>query len=338
MTLRLTTMSVFVAAAVIVLAGCTGPGPVDPPPVDPTPTTDPQPTATADPSGAPAARFDGECDSLMPTDLLTRIFAEPMAPHSFPETEFAAIQWIPYSAAVTQVGGLLCEWSNGQPYSAEVGASAFRGIQIAIIPDADAVWQSLVDASGMDPVIGQADCNGAGCFINQFSNGYWLSAEIDEDNVHLKSDAIEAFKANFKQVAATWGAPTEAPHPQVPIAADCAALLPESLVLELLPGDSPLPQTDTDFPYITYREAARRNGDLSCWWMTTMGTVRLQTLTGGAWLADSLGATDGCDQYTCWTDLRIDGNWIRVIVEGDDIDRPAIAAQFLDHARSVVEG
>ena len=127
------------SALLVLLAGCAPASPT-PTPTTTTTSSSPSPSATSDAGeplpDRPVPRFGDGCAALVPAATVSAIFTYPVEPHDFLETEYAALPSIPRNAWIAQSGGMLCEWSNGEAYSSATGVSAFRGVQIAILPEA----------------------------------------------------------------------------------------------------------------------------------------------------------------------------------------------------------
>jgi len=210
------------AAALLALLALTACGPGSP---TPTPATTSGSTATADPddeatpgptevaADRPTPRFDASCDTLVPTSLLTPILPFAYEVNDVLRTQYFATPSIPRHGAVAQVGGLLCEWSNGEHYSSETGSSAFRGIQLSVLPEARSGWELFADYYGFAPTADSVSCFAASgvCSLDVHADGYWFSAEIattvgagTEAAVRALGDHLQAATSGFGTLREPW--------------------------------------------------------------------------------------------------------------------------------------
>lgn len=348
------------AALLVVLTAC-GPG-------TPTPTgesgsprpsassSDPEPTEAA--IERPTPGFGDGCAGLVPASLITSL-APGATPQDLLASEYGAIPWIPRNASIGQLRGMLCEWSNGEPYSSATGASAFRGIHLVVLPDAARGWIQYTDFYGYDPEVGYVICTESTgfCHLDFFAEGYWFEAEAYvSPRSGLEADFL-ALAAHLRAQAATFGradAPWT-PDGHVPMTDDCAVVLPGSLVDEVFGvGHSLSDGEGGDGGWSVWAEAMSRTQDWGCGWYGESEEFSLQWLNGGAWLAVELGATSGtplplsgladgdsatinCDSVGCRVDLLVGGNWVVATANGAS-DASAAATRLASHVVGVVRG
>jgi hypothetical protein len=315
------------AALVAVLTACDPGTPVLPSdPETPVATESPAPEVVAT---RPVPRFGDGCADLVPDALLTALVLGAAEPHDLLATQYAAFPVIPRNAAIAQVGGLLCEWSNGIPYSSATGASGFAGIQLSVLPDAATGWDTLVAQYGYDPVTGNAYCYDEVCGFDVFADGYWFSAEMflppgggNLADVEALADHLRGEAAGFGAPAAPWSPPGE------PVTDDCADFIPAALVDDIYGAGHSLSPESAGGGWSLWAEASQRNQDGGCGWFYAAEALTVEWLNGGAWLADELGASGGTpvaiadlaegDSATiecvspdhCRVTLTIDGTWI----------------------------
>jgi hypothetical protein len=318
----------------LVLASCTTP---------PTPTPSATPTAEASPSPSatpaadhPTPRFGDGCDALVPEALVTPIFSVAVHPTDFLATEFAASATIPRYAPVAQLGGLLCEWSNGVPYSSRTGESEFRGMQLAVLPEADAGWSRFADQQGI-PIDGDVvSCGERNCAFTLFVDGYWIEASVRDDAAGTQLPAVQALVAHLRSQASTWGSPSAKVTPESPVDRTCEEILPESVALDALGSGDPLEANYAEGPWSLYAEATAQSSGFGCSWTDFAArSAAVNWLDGGEWLAGELGASDGCNDFGCWTDLKIDGNWLRISAFGGP-DPASGAARIAEHVSTIL--
>ena len=347
------------AALLVVLTAC-GPGAPTPTGASGSPT--PAASDDAEPSPAAAERptpgFGDGCAGLVPASLIESL-SPGASPHDLLASEYGAISWIPRNASIGQLRGMLCEWSNGEPYSSATGASAFRGIQLVVLPDAARGWIQFTDFYGYDPEVGFVSCTESigFCHVEFFADGYWFEVEAYvPPRSGLEADFV-ALGAHLRTQAATFGR-AEAPWTpdgHVLLTNDCAAMLPGSLVDEVFGAGHDLSDGEGgDGGWSVWAEAISRNQDWGCGWYGETEEFSLQWLNGGAWLASELGATGGtplplsgladsdsatisCDGAGCRVDLLVGGNWVVATANGAS-DASAAATRLAGHIVGVVRG
>ena len=315
------------AALVAVLTAC-DPGTPVPPGDSETPaaTESPTPEVAAD---RPVPRFGDGCAALVPDALITALVPGAAEPHDLLATQYAAFPVIPRNSAVAQAGGLLCEWSNGIPYSSATGASGFAGIQLSVLPDAATGWDSLIAYYGYDPAAGNVYCYDETCGFDIFADGYWFSADMFLPAGGGTLADVEALADHLRGEAAGFGTPA-APWtpPGAPVTDDCTLLVPAALVDEIYGAGHSLFLETGGGGWSLWAEASLRNQDDGCGWYYEAQELAVHWLNGGAWLAAELGATGGTpvaiadlaegDSATlecespdhCRVTLTIDGTWI----------------------------
>jgi hypothetical protein len=330
---------VFAAAALLALLTACGPGSPAPTPTGtadagPSAEPTPEPPAAAD---RPEPRFGDGCDALVPDALLSAIFPFAVEPHDFLATEYAAWPGIPRHGAVAQVGGLLCEWSNGEPYSSMTGASAFRGIQLSVLPEAEDGWDTLLGMHGYGRPEGDVYCSPSAsiCTFDVYASGYWFAAEIAVPVSAGTPAAVDALADHLLTQVAGFGAlqPLWEPADLVRPPHDCAVVLPASVVDAIHGRGHTLYESDGGGGWSLWAEALTRNTGFGCGWFDETRGIGVEWQNGGAWLAEHLRVTtngvaidipalgsDGIARLTCYAggecraDLVVHGTWISATV------------------------
>jgi hypothetical protein len=330
--------AVLAAATLLALLAACGPSSPAPTPTSPAdagpsaePTTEPTPAADR-----PEPRFGEGCDALVPDALLSAIFPFTVEPHDLLATQYAARPDIPRHGAVAQAGGLLCEWSNGEPYSSVTGASAFRGIQLSVLPEAEEGWETFVGMYGYGPD-GDVYCtpSGSTCTFDVYAAGYWFAAEISVPVAAGTPAAVDALADHLLTQVAGFGAlePVWEPADLISVPHDCAVVLPASVVDEIHGPGHTLYETDGGGGWSLWAEARTRGTGFGCGWYDDTRSVGVEWQNGGAWLAEQLGVTtngvdidipalgtDGVARLTCYAggecraDLIVHGTWISATV------------------------
>lgn len=330
----------FVLSVLLALAACGTSSPESTPTADDTATSGP----TTDPTDAavdqPTARFGDGCAELVPASMLSAIFPFTAEPHDLLATEYTAIRdYIPRHSSVAQLGGMLCEWSNGQPYSSQTGASAFRGVQLAILPEATEGWERMVSYYGLDSDAGQVSCADtvfASCSFDVFEDGYWIGADLSVEVTPGTLAAVQALADHVRSEAAAFGnpAPRWAGDGVLAVSPDCDVTLPGGLVGEIF-GTAEMLPPEGGGGWSLWAEAIQVAGnDWGCaWFGEAPREISVSWVNGGSWLATELGALDGtalgvpgmtdddsatlsCTGTRCVVQLIVGRSWIIATVDG----------------------
>ncbi len=210
----------------LALAGC-APASV----VGPTPTASPSPTATIDetPIVAPTPHFDGNC-----TDIGGALSGDP-AMSSLTAidplvTQLGSAATIPASAAIEQVGGISCEWSNGEYMSSTIGLNVdYRGIRVDVVIADTANWALMSEIYGLDSTDRMITCISDLCTADvRTAAGYWVAVyrQNTDHPVPLADftaviDALEAEIDAFARVGSDWQAPIDT----IALPGDCESVV-----------------------------------------------------------------------------------------------------------------
>lgn len=335
-------------AALVALLALTACGPGSPSPsttpgagATPGETVTAAPIDTPDPTADhPTPRFGTGCADLVTPALLSAIFPFETSATDPLATEFSVGHgYIPRHSAVAQLGGMLCEWSNGEPYSSMTGASEFRGVQLAILPEASEGWTQMVEYYGFDSAGGQVYCSDDGfdnCSIDVFVDGYWISAELHVEVTAGTLAAVQALAMHLRGEAAAFGtpAPRWVGEGVVAVSTDCDVTLPAGLAGEIF-GAAELTLPEGGGGWSLWASAIQAAGDgwACAWFGEAPREISVDWVSGGSWIATHLGALDGapltltgmtaddaatieCSGTRCIAQLIVGRSWIIATVDG----------------------
>jgi hypothetical protein len=346
MTIRSASSIVAVTTLLIALTACTDPVPT------PTPTasasSEPTPSPTLAPISAPAPVLDVDCAALVGDATLVGAFAVAVSSIDPAESMMAAYPAISPTYQVRSLGGITCEWSNGEPQSNTTGSNpAYVGARVMVLPNATSQWDRYLAYYGASAA-GDYCTDGGGslyCTTDALVGSTW----VEVTSVGASSDAA-ASALGAEVVAAITAAgpgadPWSPPADTAALPADCTGVIPDAAVQSALGIDVAV-QASTGGGGWSLEAGARENwGGPHCYWAfldADAGVGSLATLPGGAWawaearefLAHpstpesvtiaGLAAGDeawircaAADTY-CLIDLVIAGNWVEAYVWPDD--------------------
>lgn len=343
MTRRPTTMlGIVVIIGALALSACAGL------PSAPAETTDaaPPPTETATPaptpvpgSVAPESRYDLDCDDLVPADLVSALMGGAVGPADPLATAASAGPSIPRMTSVVAIGGLACEWSNGEPDNSQFGTNpAYVGLLVTVVPMPDAGWSSRAAKHGM-PQPGEW-CEASFCSMTRATADAWIAAESRLGEEVAADSAAAAAVADAAAAAIEAASPSAAPtQPDSAIPTECEALVPTTAV-ESLTGTSGLVATTSAGGWSEWAEAMSIAGNGWCRWTTPdteESVAAVSWIRGGRWAADRLDEAGAlvpagsdpaldltapdrallrCTEYTCTVDLVVGADWLQV--QSDD--------------------
>ncbi|MER3389271.1 MAG: hypothetical protein RJQ01_04485 [Microcella sp.] len=336
-----------VGATLLILTACTPEAPTpsaSPTSASPAPTPDP----TIAPASAPEPRLDLTCDDLAASLPLSTTFPSAVSTRSRAQTEYGAHPSWPEEYKVRSVGGLVCEFSNGEPQSRVRGSNpAYVGARILVLPDPGSQWDAFVatyGVSGTRLVSCFPDSGATSCSFDALGADRWVDVSIagavSETAGVALGDAVLAAVTSAGPGAATWTPP--AGTLAVPDA--CTDYISNTAL-----------QTATGFaaPFILgsrstggggfslHAGAEEINGSPSCLWAfesSDSGVGTLKVLRGGEWAwaeaqtivgstpitVAGLAADDeawlrcGPSDAWCVVDLVLGGNWIELYLWEDD--------------------
>ena len=334
------------------LSACdpTVPGPAPSVTLPPTSTATPEPEVS--PIVAPSPDLALDCDDLVAPALLSTLFTSGVSQVDPEQTIIEAGNLIPYKYAIEQLGGIACEWSNGEPQSAKVGDNpAYRGTSVSISPVSASEWAEFVSYYG---VVGdrQVYCYD-NCYADLLVAGtWWVEVGLQATDA---ADPLASFTAEVAAIEAaiTGAAPSgttwTAPEGTVPLAADCAAILPAATVQSAFATTSSL-EAWPPYGGVSLDGVARSQlNSLWCNYMISGAEVSagsLQRLPAGEWAwneARTFGLLDGpmvgvavagletgdsvwvrCPATgECVVDVIVGHNWVQFIGSPDEVGSTA---------------
>lgn len=334
------------AALSLSLAACT------PPAAEPTPAPTPEasdPSATPTPAEdvvtAPEPALDVDCSDLASTASVTSALGAGVASVDPAASTMGAYPVISPSYFVRSLGGLACEWSNGQPQSNRAGSNpAYVGARVLVLPNATSQWTRYVDYYG--PEVEDTFCSGGYCSVDAYVGSTWVHVQMSGTTSDASAASLGAEIVSAIAAAGPGAAPWVVPADTAPLPADCLSLISDADVQASLGIGVPLVATTAAGGWSIEAGAEDNWQGPACHWSfldADAGVGGLTTLVAGAWAWDearefltvpstpvavtlaSLDAGDEawlrCDasDSTCLVDLVIGGNWIQVHVWPDDV-------------------
>jgi len=342
--------AVTIAAAVLLLATGCAPSTPDPTPSPSNPSSSPTPTATAEALSAPQPVLDALCSDILPSSAVGAAYPGGVTEVDLAESIMGADPTISPTYAVQSLGGIACEYSNGEPFSAKRGSNpAYVGVRVVVLPNADSQWNKLIDYYGPD--VEGLNCSESEplfCTFSGFVSGAWIdvtaigavsAATVDT----LAADAVAAIGAAGKG-AGPWAPPVGT----TALPADCAGVVSDADVQALLGAPLPVVATLAAGGWSIEAAALENWGGPRCMWRYTdsdFGVGSLQTLPGGAWAwaeaaefltvpsapeeLDVTGLAVGDEAWLrcaddgseCLIDLILGGNWLQAHLWADQGER-----------------
>ncbi|GGI44952.1 hypothetical protein GCM10010932_07190 [Agromyces flavus] len=242
---------------------------------------------------------------------------------------------VPRMTSILSIGGLACEWSNGEPYNSQYGGNpAYAGVLVTVVPEQDTGWSSRAASAGLP-----ADATSCGpdfCTIRRVgASGAWIEIFGSAGPGTILPAGATAFADAALAAVDAAGPPAPAPAIESSIPADCDALVPLATV-ESITGTAGLVAVTTGGGWSEWAEARAIAGDLGCRWMPTDVeeiVVAADWVRGGLWAFERIqdaGAlvpaaseisVPGADRAllrcdaaygTCGVDLLVGPDWIQV--------------------------
>lgn len=343
-TFRTATAGVLALGIALATAGC-APAPSPAPSVEPVaiePTVTPSPEPVPD---APQPTIGVTCAELLSTATIAANMPPGVALADMARAELAGASGvgIPTSAFVRAMGGLACEWNNGQPYDGSGTNPAYLGVRVLVLPDARAHFDRFERIYGSSPYCASAVVP-LYCTRDAMIGTAWLSAEIigsaSDSAAGVIGDEIIAALSTAGPGASPWTPPAGT----IPLSADCDAILPVTPVGSLLGVGVPLLNQGSDGGgggRNLNLSAREESGSADCYYTyegSMAGVASIQTLPAGAWawrearplitepaaparveialLGEGDEAWVRCttDGHTCLLDLVVGENWIQLQV------------------------
>lgn len=342
--------AVVAGAALLLLSGCT--------PGTPTPTSSPTaeasatpaPTPTVEPISAPEPRLGLTCDALEAALPLAATFSVPVSSVSRAATEFGAYPSMPEEYVVRSLGGLVCEFSNGEPQSVVRGNStSYVGVRLLVLPDAVAGWERYVD---LYDVVGTREVycfsvgTGSSCTLNALAGTAWVDAEVVGAVTDTAATAVVDAMLAAVSAAGPGAEPWSPPADTMALPAECSGFIDAAGVMAATGLAGPFEVRGRDGGGWSLRGAAITTDDspkcMIAFEFADAGIGAISTLVGGEWAAAEAQAIVGSTPLTvaglsaddeawlrcgpsdawCVVDLVIGGNWIEVHLWEDEAGAP----------------
>jgi hypothetical protein len=342
--------AIVAGTALLLLSGCT--------PGTPTPTASPTaeasasptPTPTVEPISAPEPRVDLTCDELGAALPLAASLVQAVTSVSPAETEYGAYPARPEEYVVRSVGGLVCEFSNGQSQSGVLGSTpTYVGVRILVLPDPGAQWDRYVDyysVPGTRDSYCVAESLGSTCYFNGLGGGRWVDTVVVGATDDLAGMAV--IEAAFTAIAtagpgaAAWTPPADT----LALPDACDAYVSPAQLQAATGLSTPLATYGSGGGGWSLRGGAQAiDGSPSCFWafeFADAGIGTLDVLRGGAWAwaeaqdivasapitvagldeGDEAWLRCGPSDAWCVVDLVLGGNWIELHLWEDDPGEP----------------
>ncbi len=247
------------------------------------------------------------------------------------------------------LGGLACEWNNGESYSEKRGLNpAYVGFRIVILPDAASQWARYIDYYGADGAglyCFTAPSGVIGCNANDLVTDRWVEitsyGTISED----AAAALHTIVLGAVAAAGPGAPPWTPPAGTLPLPTECAGLVPFGIVASAVGSTLPIESSVGGGGWSLRAGANVNAGVVSCSWTygaSDLSPGGIQSLGAGAWAwnearpalttpstpeALPIGGLEDSDQAwircapantECVVDLVIGGNWIEFVLYQDD--------------------
>lgn len=356
------------AAVLLALAGC-APQPAAAP--TPAPTSTPTPTPTpARVVAVPATVLGRDCPDLLDASAAAQITGGDVSLLDEPaaaELPVRAGSLSEYN--VVQLGGLSCEWSNGETrYVKQSTNPAYSGLTITMLPGAEEQWPRFRDYYTVvdDQQIG---CVGSAeglptpeCRLNALLvDDVWVRIEaigagVTEQRTTALAESLRQQLGAATRTELAWAPPADAE----PVTGDCEQLLTAAQVRDAVGA----PELFAQQPHGGWSQMA------STWLMldaipcsfnaatSDFGYGGIDWLPGGEWaweqaapegetieLADPVGtdaAVTQCDETGCTVHVLVASNWVQLQLYAGDTPAPTtplaeaapvLAQQIVDNVR-----
>ncbi len=349
---RVAASAAALAFAALVLSACAAPAePAESAdPVPQTETSSPAPEPEPEPGAQPASRYDLSCDELVPAQAVSDMFGTALGSADPLVTAASAGISVPRMASIESVGGLACEWSNGEPSNSQYGGNpAYTGVLVSVVPPQDGGWSTNAVDAGM-PAPGSS-CGPSICEITAVSSsGAWITVLGSTGTDNIVSTGAQAVADAAAAAIDAASPPALAPVVESAVPADCEALVRVATV-ESVTGTTGLVAGAPGGGWSDWAEARSIAGDLGCMWQPDGADVNVAAahwVRGGRWAFDRIevgGAlvpapTDltiasadralvRCDATygICGVDLLIGPDWVQVTASEQE-DAVAVATEI----------
>ena len=241
----------------------------------------------------PIAFLDIACGDILDEDALSNLFASSVELQPFVTNNELALNTGPISYALQQLGGIECEWSNGQPARDEVQTAnpEYVGATLRVFPDAAEEWQEWAEYYSVSGDRSSA-CASDGetpCEINALSGSTWVQLTVggpaDAEATGAAMDTVLAAIDSAAPSESQWSPPAGT----VELANDCAQFFSAADVQSLLGMDTEIFLDGRDGGDSLIAQSWEAAGTSGCPWivseLTGLGGSH-SWLEGGDWAFD----------------------------------------------------
>ena len=212
-------------AVVVIMSGCAAEAP------KPTPTSTPDPSTTpVSGSAAPNPFLDLTCADLVPTSVVDATTDEAITAR--PVASYRELSWFdqPRGAAIRQLGGFTCEWSNGAKEVDDNLNPDYSGIYVSVLPEATDEWPKFAAYTNGELSTAQCgtDAYAQTCTFDALDGTTWVHVELRGARAADPAGAQDAVVASVRAALASGsaGTPWAPATDTLPIDLSCEALEP----------------------------------------------------------------------------------------------------------------
>jgi len=212
-------------AVIVIMSGCASEAP------KPAPTSTPVPSSTPVSNVAsPHPFLDLTCADLVPSSVVDATTDDTITAR--PVAIVRELSWFdqPRGAAVRQLGGFTCEWSNGAPEIDDSPNPDYSGIYVSVLPDATDEWPKY--SAYTNGELSTAQCGtddyAQTCTFDALDGTTWVHVELRGARATDPAGAQDAVVASVRTALASGsaGAPWTPATDTLPIDLSCEALEP----------------------------------------------------------------------------------------------------------------
>jgi hypothetical protein len=155
-------------------------------------------------AAAPQPFLDLTCADLVPATIANTATDAAITAQAI--ARYRELSWFdqPRGAAVRQVGGFTCEWSNGVVESDDNESPDYAGIYVSVLPDATDEWPKFDAYTGGE--LSAASCGSGAyaqsCTANALDGANWLLVEVRGARAADPLGALNAVLASVREAIA----------------------------------------------------------------------------------------------------------------------------------------
>jgi len=331
------------------LAACTPPE-VEPAPAESPTPTEATPTPTAEALSVPEPVIGVTCAELLPAAAVAAAFPDTLAVADAAHSTLAAGAAIVPAYVARSLGGIACEWNNGQVYSGSRGNNPdYSGVRVIVLPNAGAQWDRYVEYYGSDGL--GLFCGEAlapyplGCEGNDLVGGHWVETTFFDASSAGAATTLHSTILAAVGAAGPGADPWTPPANTLALPPTCDAIVSTSTVQSALGVAESLVASGPAGGWSLRAGADVNAAVVNCNWLyfdADAGVGNLRVLPAGSWawaeafpaltvpsapeplVVTGLEADDeawmrcASGNAECVVDLVIGGNWIEFEVWAED--------------------